>query len=159
MSVPDGESRPGSCCGDVTVSRSLGAPNGSNPVCDTEIRSIGLQLLLRNSGRIGNGPAVLDTPNAGADHAPSLHETEKRGATILPSTLAGLTDSERRTHLIRLLDRAREAYIAARAERVELMVLARENGVSCRDIGIVLGISEQSARAQIARTKSKAVRP
>lgn len=127
-------------------------PNG---VGDTEIRSIGLQLLLRNSARIENGPTGARTPESGADHAPPLHRTEKRGALILPSTLAGLTDSERRTLLIHLLDQARDAYIAARAERVELMMLARDNGVSCRDIGIVLGISEQSARAQINRAKAR----
>lgn len=134
------------------VSDPWGIPNGKR---DTDIRNIGLQLLLRSSGRIGNGPAVLDTPNSGADHAPSAHETDSEVPPILPSILAGLTDSERRTHLIHLLDQAREAYIAARAMRVELMVLARDNGVSCRDIGTVLGISEQSARAQISRTKAK----
>lgn len=131
-------------------------PNGPDAVSNTEIRNIGLQLLLRNCARIENGPAVLETPNAGADHAPPLHRTGKRGTAILPSTLAGLTDSERRVHLIHLLDEVRQRYDSARDDRRRLMVFARDNGVSCRDIGIVLGISEQSTRAQIKRAKGGA---
>lgn len=127
-------------------------PNGMR---DTEIRNIGLQLLLRNWARIENGPTGAGTPETGADHAPTLHRTEKRGALILPSIPAGLTDSERRVYLIRLLDEIREQYDAVREDRHQLMVLARDNGVSCRHIGIVLGISEQSARDQINRAKAK----
>ena len=131
-------------------------PNESKLVSDTGSRNIGLQLLLRNSARMENGPDRCgNTDDAGADHAPPLLKTGKRGAPILPSTLAGLTDSERRVHLIHLLDDARQRYDAARVDRHRLMVLARDNGVSCREIGIVLGISEQSTRAQIKRAKAR----
>ncbi|WP_158453229.1 hypothetical protein, partial [Nocardia otitidiscaviarum] len=69
---------------------------------------------------------------------------------ILPS-LAGLTDSQRRDHLIGLLDDVRKAYDFARTRRVELMVTARENGMSCHDIGVVLGITENAVRGHLKR--------
>lgn len=148
------ESQDGS--GMIATGWTDGDPNGSDLVSDTEIRNIGLQLLLRNWGRMENGPDRCgNTDDAGADHAPSAHTTEGEVSTILPS-LAGLTEYERRKVLIHLLDDARQRYIAARADRLELMTAAREYGMSCRDIGTVLGISEQSTRAQIKRAKAAA---
>lgn len=127
---------------------------GPKSLGNTEIRNIGLQLLLDSRGRIENNPGGAGTPCAGVDHAPSLHEIEGEVSTILPS-LAGLTDSERRKLLIHLLDDVRQRYDAVRSSRHGLMVLARDDGMSCRDIGTVLGISEQSARDQINRAKAK----
>lgn len=132
-------------------SSAIGDPNA---LWDTDIRNIGLQLLVGNSGRMENGPDGAANTNVGAYHAPSSHQIEGEVLAILPSTLAGLTDTERRTRIIYLLDDARQRYIAARAARLRLMVLARDNGVSCRDIGIVLGISEQAVRAQIKRIRA-----
>lgn len=130
----------------------------SKTLRDTEIRSIGLQLLLGNSGSMGDGPSGLDgatnTTTPGPDHAPSPLEIESEASIILPS-LAGLTEYECRTRLVHLLDNARQQYHAARANRIELMLLARDYGVSCRDIGTVLGISEQSTRDQIKRAQAK----
>lgn len=134
-------------------------PNGANPCipngkADTDIRHIGMALLCGNSARIENGPGGATNTNAGACHATSP-QIESEAAITLPS-LAGLTDSERRDSFIGLLDDVRKAYDSTRIRRVELMVAARENGLSCHDIGVVLGITENAVRAQIKRAKAGA---
>lgn len=127
--------------------------NGSNSVSDTEIREIGMRKLSRNWGKMENGPAVLETPNAEADHAPPLHEIEGEVSTILPS-IAGLTDIERHKYLIDLLDGAHQGYESAQSLRDRTMVFARAHGVSCHDIAIVLGITESGVRARIRHIKT-----
>jgi hypothetical protein len=127
-------------------------PNGKR---DTKIREIGMRKLWRNRGKIENNPGGAGTPYAGVDHAPSVHETEGEVTPILPS-LAGLTDTERYKHLIGALDDVQRSYEAARKSRDQFMVFARENGVSCHDIAIVLGITESGVRARIRQIKARA---
>lgn len=128
-------------------------PNGK---CDKDIRDIGVALLLGNSRTIEDGPDRCgNTKMPGPDHALPLKE-ECEAAIILPS-LAGLTVSERRDCLIGLLDDIRKAYDSTRIMRIELMIAARENDLSCHDIGVVLGITENAVRAQIKRAQASGV--
>ncbi|WP_280475465.1 hypothetical protein [Nocardia asiatica] len=124
-------------------------------LCDTRIRHIGVALLSHNSGRMENGPDGATNTNAGAYHAPFQPEIEGEVAAILP-ILDGLTDAERHDYLIGLLDDHRRQYEATRLNRVPLMRLARENGLSCHDIGVVLGITENAVRTAINRAQGDA---
>ena len=159
--LPSGENSPRDSCdecdafSEVVVAGNCSdrVPNGPKMFRDMAIRNIGIALLLGNSARMENGPVGAANADDGAYHAPSLHEHESEGSIILPS-LAGLTDTERRDRLIGLLDDVRKAYESARTTRVQLMVEARHNGLSCHDIGIVLGITENAVRAQIKRAKA-----
>lgn len=136
---------------DPDCSTRLGKPKALG---DTEFQGRGLQQLLRNWSRIKNGPGLtVRQHRPGPDHATSTDQVESEAAISLPSN-AGLTDHEHHIDLLRRLDAADQRYTASRSERRGLMVRARAAGVSCRDIGIVLGISEQSARDQIRRAKA-----
>lgn len=130
-------------------------PNGSKTFRDTDIHHIGIGVLTGNRGRIKNDPGGVGAPNAGVYHAPFQPETEGEVCSILP-ILDGLSDAERRDRLIGMLDDVRRAYDSARIGRLELMVIARDNGLSCHDIGVVLGVTENAVRAQIRRIKAGA---
>jgi hypothetical protein len=132
-----------------------GCPATGKKLCDTRIRHIGVALLSHNSGRMENGPDGATNTNAGAYHAPFQPEIEGEVAAILP-ILDGLTDAERHDYLIGLLDDHRRQYEATRLNRVPLMRLAREHGLSCHDIGVVLGITENAVRTAIKRTEAGA---
>lgn len=126
-------------------------PNGKR---DTDVHHIGMTLLLGNSARMENGPgSATNTVSPGPDRAPSTHEIGSEAAISLPS-LAGLTDIERRETLIRSLDVARQRYDAARSNRIELIFTARANKVSCHDIGVALGVTENTVRGLMKRAKS-----
>jgi hypothetical protein len=124
-------------------------------MADTDIQHIGIAVLTGNCGRMENGPDGATNANAGAYHAPSQPEIEGEVTHILP-ILDGLTDAERRDVLIGMLDDVRRAYESARIGRLELMAFARDNGLSCHEIGVVLGVTENAIRAQIRRTKAGA---
>lgn len=139
----------------VAEGRAGVCPNGSKTVRDTDIRNIGIGVLTGNRGRIKNDPGGATNADAGVYHAPSQPEIEGEVTPILP-ILDGLTDAERRDLLIGKLDDVRRAYESARIGRLELMVTARANGLSCHDIGVVLGVTENAIRAQIRRTRAGA---
>lgn len=123
---------------------------------DTDIQHIGIEVLTGNSGRMENDPGGVGAPkNAGVYHAPFQPETEGEVLRILP-IFDGLSDAERRDRLIGMLDDVRRAYDSARIGRLELMVIARDNGLSCHEIGVVLGVTENAVRAQIRRTRAGA---
>ncbi len=133
---------------------SLMLPNGKY---DTDIQQIGMTVLAGNSARMENGPSGAANTNAEAYRAPSETRTEDEVPTILP-ILDGLTDAERRELLIGKLDEVRRAYESARNDRLQLMVLARDNGMSCHEIAILLGRTENAIRAQIRRTRAEGSR-
>lgn len=137
----------------VAEGRSAVCPNGPKTLRDTDLQHIGIGVLTGNRGRIWNDPDGATNTNAGVYHAPFQPETEGEVLRILP-ILDGLSDAERRDQLIGMLDDVRRAYEAARIGRLELMVLARDGGLSCHDIGVVLGVTENAIRAQINRIKA-----
>lgn len=124
----------------------------SKTLRDTAIRDLGMRKLWRNSGKMKNAPAGAATPDAGGDHAPPTHEIEGEVPNILPS-LAGLTDSERYKHLIGALDDVHGRVKAVLKEQDALMVFARDNGVSCHEIAIVLEITESGVRARLRKVR------
>jgi hypothetical protein len=67
------------------------------------------------------------------------------------SKIAEPYDTNPRDHAIGLLDSIRHQYEYARINRIRLMIYAREQGLSCHEIGIVLGLTEDGVRKAIAR--------
>ena len=97
----------------------------------------------RMMGRIKGSPRGAVTPNLG----PNPTESE----AALSIDMATCEPQEIRDNAIRLLDNARREYSTARYNRIRSMQLARACGLSCSEIGEVLGVTDSGVRKALQR--------
>lgn len=114
-----------------------------------QIREVSLGNVSRKWGRIQDDPAGVGAPMAGSSHEPPRND-EIEVALTVPS-VGRPSDSELQSHAITLLDEVRSQYESARINRLRYMQLARKYGLSCMDIGSILGITESAVRKALAK--------
>ncbi|WP_143545307.1 hypothetical protein [Rhodococcus sp. 15-649-2-2] len=67
------------------------------------------------------------------------------------ASVEGDPEPEQVDRMIGRLDQVRDLYESSRMNRIRLMSEARKLGMSCHEIGIVLGITENAVRSAIKR--------
>lgn len=123
------------------------------PLRHKQIQHIGIERLRRKEGKMTgdkNDPASSARQRlAGSDPPESSIEQGKADVTI--ASVERPSDIEQVDRMIGKLDQVRDLYESSRMNRIRLMVEARKHGMSCHDIGVVLGITENAVRSAIKR--------
>ena len=123
------------------------------PLRHKQIQHIGIERLRRKEGKMTgdkNDPASSARQRlAGSDPPQSSNETGKADVTI--ASVVEDPEPEQVDRMIGRLDQVRDLYESTRMNRIRLMVQARRMGISCHDIGVVLGITENAVRSAVKR--------
>lgn len=121
-----------------------------------DIHAIGIAVLLGESATVNeSAPTVLEHHMSGPDRTPTHRENECE-AVLRVADLPAMTPEELRNYAIGLLDDDRCQYESARTRRPLSMMFARDCGLSCHDIGVVLGITENAVRQAMKRAEGAA---
>lgn len=126
------------------------AKDCDNPMRHNRIQHLGVERLRGERGRIKSDPASSARQRlAGSDQPQTSHEIGKADVTI--ASVVEDPEPEQVDRMIGRLDQVRDLYESTRLNRIRLMVQARKLGMSCHDIGVVMGITENAVRSAIKR--------
>ncbi len=116
------------------------------------VHGICMQVLLDDGAIIETAPAHGALTPPGPSHTPTPYEIECE-AHLMIADLSAMTPVQRRDFAIGVLDGDRRQYETAKFRRPLSMMFARECGLSCHDIGAVLGITGEAVRQAIKRAE------
>lgn len=99
--------------------------------------------------KIETAPEVREHHDLGPDHRPSA-KNDREASLSISATISG-DHPYTKDELIGRLDEARHYYEQSRYQRLQWMIVARQNGLSFHEIAVVMGITENGARKAVTK--------